>query len=137
MERTWARDAAMRAAMALGIGLAAMCSLAASPAWAQARPIATTRTTGDTGDAGALQRTGASDVGSATTAWLDLQRTNAAAAPALPTPGAQARLAYERYMDSFRSKIPASFGSTLSGAGNAGRIDYSNVGGAQPTGAAN
>ncbi|MBU6487532.1 MAG: DUF3613 domain-containing protein [Burkholderiales bacterium] len=126
--------------MAVGIGLAAMCSLVASRAWAQERPNApmpATGNTGDTGDTGALRRTDASVVGSATTAWLDLQRTNAAAAPALPTPGAQASLAYERYMSSFRTKIPASFGSTLSGEGNAGRTDYSNVGGAQPTGAAN
>jgi|GEM_PF-2816986 len=134
MKRNWAKDVAMRAAMALGIGLAALCSLAVSRAWAQERPTAATRGNDDTG---APRRTGASEIGSASTAWLDLQRTNAAAALALPTPGAQARLAYERYMDSFRTKIPASFGSTLSGAGNAVRIDYSNVGGAQPTGAAN
>ncbi len=137
MKRNWAMHVAMRAAMAVGIGLAATCSLVASRAWAQERPIAPTPATGNTGDTGALRRTDASVVGSATTAWLDLQRTNAAAAPALSTPGAQASLAYERYMNSFRTKIPASFGSTLSGEGNAGRTDYSNVGGAQPTGAAN
>lgn len=75
-----------------------------------------------------------SDIGEATNAWLDLQRGNAAAAPALPTPGAQATLAYERYMNSFRTRIPASFGSTLSG-GNAGaRSGYTAVGGAQPAG---
>lgn len=135
MKQNWMKKHARRAAMALGMGLAAMGLLAvAYGARAQERPIAATRATAE---AGAMQRTGGSDVGSATTAWLDLQRTNAAAAPALPTPGAQARLAYERYMNSFRTKIPASFGSTLSGVGSAGRIDYSNVGSAQPTDAAN
>jgi hypothetical protein len=80
-------------------------------------------------------RNRASDVGEATSAWLALQRGNAAAAPALPTPGAQATLAYERYMDSFRTRIPASFGSTLSGGSNGARGGYTNVGAAQPVGA--
>lgn len=75
------------------------------------------------------------DIGQATHDWLDLQRSNAAAAPALPTPGAQASLAYERYMDSFRTKIPATFGSALSGANNAGPIGHSSMGAAQPSGA--
>jgi hypothetical protein len=67
-------------------------------------------------------------IGETTRAWFDLQRTNSAAAPALPTPGAQATLAYERYLNSFRTKIPASYGSTLSGGGGALRVDYPNVG---------
>ena len=80
-------------------------------------------------------RSHASDIGEATNAWLNLQRSNAAAAPALPTPGAQATLAYERYMDSFRTRIPASFGSALSGGNNGGQGGYTNVGAAQPAGA--
>lgn len=76
----------------------------------------------------------ANAVGQATSAWLSLQRSNAAAAPALPTPGAQASLAYERYLESFRTRIPASFGSALSGEGNAARGGYTAVGGAQPAG---
>jgi hypothetical protein len=66
-----------------------------------------------------------------------MQRTNAAAAPALPMPGAQATLAYQRYMDSFTNRIPASFGSTLSGNGGASSLGYMNggSGAAQPAGA--
>lgn len=67
-------------------------------------------------------------IGDATSAWLELQRTNSAAAPALPMPGAQATLAYERYMNSFRTKIPASFGSTLSGESGALRADSTSAG---------
>jgi hypothetical protein len=80
-------------------------------------------------------RNRASDVGEATSAWLAVQRGNTAAAPALPTPGAQATLAYERYMNSFRTRIPASFGSTLSGGNSGARGGYTNVGAAQPAGA--
>ncbi|HTH74567.1 MAG TPA: DUF3613 domain-containing protein [Trinickia sp.] len=67
-------------------------------------------------------------IGDATREWLDLQRTNAAAAPAMPMPGAQATLAYERYMNSFRTKIPASFGSAFSGEGGASRADATGAG---------
>jgi len=77
-------------------------------------------------------RNHSSDIGDATNTWLNLQRSNTAAAPALPMPGAQATLAYERYMDSFRTRIPASFGSTLSGGSNGGQGGYTNVGAAQP-----
>jgi hypothetical protein len=80
-------------------------------------------------------RNHSSDIGDATNTWLNLQRSNTAAAPALPMPGAQATLAYERYMDSFRTRIPASFGSTLSGGSNGGQGGYTNVGAAQPAGA--
>ncbi|WP_240324499.1 DUF3613 domain-containing protein [Trinickia diaoshuihuensis] len=78
----------------------------------------------------------AAEIGRSTRAWLELQRTNAAAAPALPMPGAQATLAYERYMNSFRTRIPESFGSTLSGEGGAGRVDRwsAGSGAAQPPG---
>lgn len=71
---------------------------------------------------------GAADIGQSARSWLELQRTNASAAPALPMPGAQATLAYERYMDSFRTKIPESFGSTLSGESGAARLDRWNAG---------
>lgn len=79
-------------------------------------------------------RNRSSDIGEATNTWLNLQRSNTAAAPALPTPGAQATLAYERYMDSFRTRIPASFGSMLSGGNNGGQGGYTNAGAAQPAG---
>jgi len=55
----------------------------------------------------------ASDVGGSTDAWLALQRDNRAAGPALPMLGDAASLAYQRYLDSFRNKIPASMGSPL------------------------
>lgn len=71
---------------------------------------------------------GAARIGDATRDWLDLQRTNTAAAPASPMPGAQATLAYERYMNSFRTQIPASFGSALSGERGALRGDYTSAG---------
>uniref|UniRef100_E1TAJ0 Lipoprotein n=1 Tax=Burkholderia sp. (strain CCGE1003) TaxID=640512 RepID=E1TAJ0_BURSG len=60
-----------------------------------------------------------SEVGHATSAWLALQRSNAQAAAAQPMPGEQAGLAYRRYMQSFRSRIPDLYGSALS-QGNSG-----------------
>lgn len=88
-------------------------------------------------DAGHTAHAGAARIGDATRDWLDLQRTNTAAAPALPMPGAQASLAYERYMDSFHTKIPASFGSALSGASGAlpGGYSSAGAGAAAPLGA--
>lgn len=89
---------------------------------------------GRTAHAGSMHSDGgAARMGDATRGWLDLQRTNAAAAPTLPMPGAQATLAYERYLNSFRTKIPASFGSALSGESGAARGDYTSAGaGATP-----
>jgi Protein of unknown function (DUF3613) len=81
----------------------------------------------------------ASEVGHATRAWLELQRSNAVGSP-LPTLGEEAGWAYKRYLDSFKTKIPASFGSTFEGSGNGVgtmRGDYPNAGGgASPAGAA-
>jgi hypothetical protein len=73
--------------------------------------------------------------GEATRSWLALQRSNAEAAPALPVLGAQAALAYERYLDSFKTKIPGSFGSTLGTGSGALGAGYANGGGATPAGA--
>lgn len=116
-------------AMAMAIVIGSMG--AAVDAAAQGMPDA-----GAQADAQAsASRNRANDIGEATSAWLTLQRGNTAAAPALPTPGAQATLAYERYMDSFRTRIPASFGSTLSGGNSVARGGYTNVGAAQPAGA--
>ncbi|SEI40130.1 DUF3613 domain-containing protein [Paraburkholderia diazotrophica] len=72
----------------------------------------------------------ATEIGHSTRGWLDLQRSGAAAAPALSMLGEEAGLAYQRHMDSFRTKVPASFGSSLSGNGNLLHVDYTNVGGA-------
>jgi hypothetical protein len=63
----------------------------------------------------------ASEVGHSTRAWLDLQSSNTQAAPALPMLGAEAGLAYRRYMESFKSKIPDLYGSALNnGSGGNG-----------------
>ncbi|HKU00171.1 MAG TPA: DUF3613 domain-containing protein [Paraburkholderia sp.] len=62
-----------------------------------------------------------SEVGHSTGAWLALQRSNAQAAPALPMLGAEAGYAYGRYMKSFDTAIPASFGSMIqTGSGQGG-----------------
>lgn len=54
-----------------------------------------------------------SEVGHATGAWLELQRGNTQAAPIQPMLGEEAGLAYRRYMESFKSKIPDLYGSAL------------------------
>lgn len=61
-----------------------------------------------------------SEIGHSTRAWLDLQRSNAQAAPTLPTLGSEAGLAYRRYLESFNSKIPDLYGSALGGSSNGG-----------------
>lgn len=65
-------------------------------------------------------------VGPATTAWLDLQRSNRAAAPeAHPFEGAAASSAYQRYLQSFAKPIPTWFTSVQrsSGGGSSGGGD--------------
>ena len=63
----------------------------------------------------------ASEVGHSVRTWLDLQSSNTQAAPALPMLGAEAGLAYRRYMESFKSKIPDLYGSALNtGSGGVG-----------------
>lgn len=75
----------------------------------------------------------ASEIGHATHEWLALQVGGAEAAPHLPTPGAQASLAYARYMASFNGKIPAQFGSSIgsAGQGTAASSEYPESGGQQ------
>lgn len=83
--------------------------------------LAQTGETAQSGPQGARPTVRASEVGHATRAWLDLQSSNAEAAPALPTLGAEAGLAYRRYMESFKSKIPDLYGSALNtGSGGSG-----------------
>ena len=60
---------------------------------------------------------GASDVGRSTNEWLALQRDNRAAAPVQPVLGDVATLAYQRYLDSFKSKIPSSMSSQIGAGG--------------------
>ncbi|WP_246797727.1 DUF3613 domain-containing protein [Burkholderia perseverans] len=65
-------------------------------------------------------------VGPATTAWLDLQRSNRAASPeAHPFEGAAASSAYQRYLQSFAKPIPTWFTSVQrsSGGGSSGGGD--------------
>ncbi|MFM0501710.1 DUF3613 domain-containing protein [Paraburkholderia caffeinilytica] len=66
-----------------------------------------------------------SEVGHSTRAWLDLQSSNTEAAPSVPMLGAEAGLAYRRYMESFKSRIPDLYGSALNsngGGGNGGAM---------------
>ena len=62
-----------------------------------------------------------SEVGHSSSAWLDLQRSNAQAATPQPMLGEEAGLAYARYMQSFRSRIPDLYGSTLSQGSGGGQ----------------
>ncbi|MFL9907105.1 DUF3613 domain-containing protein [Paraburkholderia sp. RL17-337-BIB-A] len=52
-------------------------------------------------------------IGDATSAWLQLQRSGAAGSEPQPMLGAEATAAYRRYLDSFNSKIPPFFASSL------------------------
>ncbi|WP_323118053.1 DUF3613 domain-containing protein [Burkholderia alba] len=62
----------------------------------------------------------ASEISHSTQAWLDLQGSNRAATPhPQPMIGAAASLAYQRYLESFKSKIPVFYGSS-SGSGGGG-----------------
>ncbi|AOJ62387.1 hypothetical protein WJ32_07890 [Burkholderia ubonensis] len=61
----------------------------------------------------------AAEIGRSTETWLALQRDNRAAGPDLPMLGDAASLAYQRYLDSFKNKIPDSMGSPLGSGGGA------------------
>jgi hypothetical protein len=71
-----------------------------------------------------------SEVGHSAAAWLELQRSNAAAAPALPTLGAEAGYAWQRYMKSFETPIPPSFGSSVESHGGSAQGAAPGEGGA-------
>ncbi|MBJ9592472.1 MULTISPECIES: DUF3613 domain-containing protein [Burkholderia] len=65
--------------------------------------------------------TPASEIGHATNALLDLQRSNRAAVTPQPIDGAAGTYAYQRYIDSFKTTIPQWFGTmSASGGGNSG-----------------
>ncbi|WP_433703794.1 DUF3613 domain-containing protein [Paraburkholderia sacchari] len=71
-----------------------------------------------------------SEIGHSTRAWLDLQRSNAQAAPALPMLGEEAGYAWRRYMKSFDTDIPVSFGSMVqTGSGQGGGAGGAIMGG--------
>ncbi|MET3819555.1 MULTISPECIES: DUF3613 domain-containing protein [Burkholderia] len=55
----------------------------------------------------------ASDVDRSTKEWLSMQRDNRAAAPTQPMLGDVASLVYQRYLDSFKNKIPQSMSTQL------------------------
>jgi Protein of unknown function (DUF3613) len=59
-----------------------------------------------------------SEIDHATSQWIGLQRSNVMAAPAQPMLGAEASLAYKRYLESFNSKIPDFYGSAMGQAGS-------------------
>lgn len=59
----------------------------------------------------------ASEVDHSTKAWLSLQRDNRAAAPTQPMLGDVASLVYQRYLDSFKNKIPESMSTQLGSSG--------------------
>jgi hypothetical protein len=72
-----------------------------------------------------------SEIGHSASAWLELQRSNAQAAPAQPMLGAEAGLAWRRYLKSFDTVIPASFGSSVDagqGQGNMANTSASSGG---------
>ncbi|KWA42597.1 hypothetical protein WL27_10935 [Burkholderia multivorans] len=62
----------------------------------------------------------ATDVGRSTTEWLSMQRDNRAAAPTQPLLGDVASLVYQRYLESFKHKIPESMGTQVGAAGMSG-----------------
>ncbi|WP_321792007.1 DUF3613 domain-containing protein [Burkholderia pyrrocinia] len=59
---------------------------------------------------------GASDVGRSTKDWLTMQRDNRAAAPTQPMFGDVASLVYQRYLDSFKNRIPNAMSPQLGSA---------------------
>ncbi|WP_175686517.1 DUF3613 domain-containing protein [Burkholderia anthina] len=77
------------------------CIVAMSVVTAYAQEIVTPRT---------------SDVDRSTKEWLSIQRDNRAAAPTQPMLGDVATLVYQRYIDSFKNKIPDSMSSQLGSA---------------------
>ncbi|MGU7854580.1 DUF3613 domain-containing protein [Burkholderia orbicola] len=84
------------------VGIAFACSLGAGVAHAQ-------------------DDTPASEIGHATSALLDVQRSNRAAATPQPIDGAAGTYAYQRYIDSFKTPIPQWFGTmSASGGGSSG-----------------
>ncbi|WP_412021955.1 DUF3613 domain-containing protein [Burkholderia cepacia] len=64
----------------------------------------------------------ASEIGHATNTLLAFQRDGHAAGPALPVLGDAASLTYQRYLESFKHKIPESMGSPVNsnGSGSSG-----------------
>ncbi|AOJ80990.1 hypothetical protein WS86_10450 [Burkholderia savannae] len=67
----------------------------------------------------------ASEIGHATQTWFELQASNRDAAPSQPMIGEAASLAYARYLESFKTKIPAFYGSAagMGGGGGGGGAD--------------
>lgn len=91
-------------------GWAARIALAGAIAW----------TAAGAGVARAQATASASDVGRSTTEWLSMQRDNRAAAPTQPLLGDVASLVYQRYLESFKHKIPESMGTQVGAAGMSG-----------------
>ncbi|MEQ5838155.1 DUF3613 domain-containing protein [Paraburkholderia acidicola] len=83
-------------------------------------------------DAPAVPAIAPSEIGHATKAWLHLQGNNVAAAPVQPMLGEEAGIAYQRYMESFKSKIPDLYGSALNQSSGSGSGGGSGSGSGQP-----
>jgi hypothetical protein len=69
---------------------------------------------------GTQQSVRKSEIDHSTNEWLALQRGNTSAAPVRPMLGAEAGLAYRRYLESFNSKIPEFYSSSVSASGGSG-----------------
>jgi hypothetical protein len=69
------------------------------------------------------------EVGHSTAAWFELQSSNAQAAPPQPMLGAEAGYAWQRYMNSFTTPIPNSFGSAMQASGGQGNSLSVSLGG--------
>jgi hypothetical protein len=106
------------AGILLGMPAFAVAQTAVDEQQAQAAAQASTQASGQPSGQDAPPAVPVSEVGHSTLAWLDLQRSNAQAAPMLPMLGSEAGLAYRRYMESFKSKIPDLYGSALGSGGN-------------------
>lgn len=95
-----------------GAGIALVCALSANGAHAQSEAPA-------------------SEIGHSTNALLDLQRSNRAAASPQPIDGAAGTYAYQRYLESFKTPIPAWFGTMSTTGGGSGGGSGSGLAGAE------
>ncbi|WP_321873517.1 DUF3613 domain-containing protein [Burkholderia ubonensis] len=98
---------------------AALVALLGAAAGAQGQQPAGNATGNATVNSTVNSTVNAAEIGRSTDAWLALQRDNRAAGPDLPMLGDAASLAYQRYLDSFKNKIPDSMGSPLGSGGGA------------------
>lgn len=82
--------------------------LASAPHDAQAQPTAQEASTPVSGERQPARR-----VGETTAALLTAQADGSIAGPGLPMLGVTSTLSWQRYLDSFKYKIPETFGNTI------------------------